>query len=132
MTRFRCEHCRQSLGVGSAHTGKKVKCPGCGAVVTVPQSDEAGRSGNGSAPPEAGEPANPGAASATVPSHSASTTRHSTLPVRRFALGVLTAVVLAALVFGNNVTRLFVLLIALAGFNGYWLGASRVAAAFGG
>ncbi|MCP4589235.1 MAG: hypothetical protein GY842_00685, partial [bacterium] len=36
------------------------------------------------------------------------------------------------LIFGNNVTRLFILLVAFTVANGYWLGASRVAAAFGG
>lgn len=44
------------------------------------------------------------------------------------AAGVLGLFAVAALLFGNLVTRLFVVLVVLTTLNGYWLGAARVAA----
>jgi Leucine-rich repeat (LRR) protein len=37
MIRFRCSSCQKPLGVKKSLSGKKVKCPGCGLVLSVPQ-----------------------------------------------------------------------------------------------
>ncbi len=47
---------------------------------------------------------------------------------RIFCLGLLVGLIVFALIFGNIVTRIFVTLVALSMLNGYWLGASNVAA----
>ena len=36
MIRFQCEHCGHKISVQDKHAGKRVKCPKCGSVVTVP------------------------------------------------------------------------------------------------
>jgi hypothetical protein len=36
MLAFPCSSCQKKLQVGDEHAGKKVKCPGCGQVLTVP------------------------------------------------------------------------------------------------
>ncbi len=52
--------------------------------------------------------------------------------VKLGALGALGLLLLAAIIFGNVITAFFTALIAIAIVNGYWLGASRIAAVFGG
>jgi len=36
MIRFSCEHCGHKIGVPDKHSGKRGKCPECGAVVVMP------------------------------------------------------------------------------------------------
>lgn len=38
MIQFTCDDCRKQLRVGDDFGGRKVKCPKCGAVLTVPQT----------------------------------------------------------------------------------------------
>ena len=47
-------------------------------------------------------------------------------------LGVLVVIAVVALSLGDVVTGLFFLLVGLAALNGYWIGASRISAVFGG
>jgi len=42
--RFACPECKQLLGVTARKAGSQVKCPKCGAAVTVPPADSAERS----------------------------------------------------------------------------------------
>jgi hypothetical protein len=52
--------------------------------------------------------------------------------ITAIGLGGLVVVTAAALILGNLVTGLFVLFVALAVVNGYWIGATRIAALLGG
>jgi hypothetical protein len=50
--RFRCQYCRQLLGIARRKAGQPVECPTCHAQVTVPASDHPGSPSPGSQPEE--------------------------------------------------------------------------------
>ena len=117
MINFHCHNCQKKIGVEDACVGRKVKCPGCGAAVAVPHLPAE----DSPAPtPAVARPAGLAPASRRNPS------------IERIGLSVLVVVALTAIIFGNSVTRLFFVLVVLTTLYGYWLGASKVAAVFGG
>ena len=62
MIKFNCGECRQSLHVKDEAAGKKVKCPKCGAICTIPAvqpSDPSRVPPAASAAAEAGQPTAP-------------------------------------------------------------------------
>jgi hypothetical protein len=110
----------RKIAVDRAVPGRRVKCPRCGQVLTVPQSfvrQPAGRPPAGRAAPS--KPTAVATLAAWPRSY-------------RIGIGVLLVVALLALIFGNLVTRLFVGLVVLSMLNGYWLGASNLAAGIAG
>ncbi len=38
--RFQCEHCSAKLSVGSKKSGKRVKCPRCAQIITIPSAEQ--------------------------------------------------------------------------------------------
>src|SRR5262245_49690262 len=55
MIAFTCTSCRKKLSAKDDLAGKKVKCPGCGAVASVPRASAAtlaGQAGRSSTKPE--------------------------------------------------------------------------------
>ncbi|MEM8494550.1 MAG: hypothetical protein AAF916_02190 [Planctomycetota bacterium] len=40
--KFKCEYCGKRIGVPSKYAGRRVKCPGCDAPITVPEPDLVG------------------------------------------------------------------------------------------
>jgi DNA-directed RNA polymerase subunit RPC12/RpoP len=100
---FLCAGCRRKIAVPVVYGGRRVKCPACGQAVAVPAAP----------PAPASEPAAPPFRGGTQV---------------RIVLGLLVVLAGIALVLGNLVTRLIVLLMLLTVINGYWLGAANVAA----
>jgi DNA-directed RNA polymerase subunit RPC12/RpoP len=37
---FECEECERVLRVKDEHAGRRIKCPGCGARITIPDDDD--------------------------------------------------------------------------------------------
>lgn len=120
---FRCGHCGSTIVVSVAHAGRRVRCKECEQVSTVPQQ----------APPVTArlKGAQGPAAKSDTPEEPVPAPPFWT-PTTLFVFGLLGVPLLAGLVFGNLATRLFVVVIVLSTVNGYWLGASRVAAGIGG
>jgi hypothetical protein len=121
---FRCGHCGNSIVVSAQYAGRRVRCKTCEQVSTVPASEPpAGSASTKGATRAEKEPEQEQEAVPTAPFWT---------PANLFVLGVLSVPLLAGLLFGNLATRVFVMVIVLSVVNGYWLGASRVAAGIGG
>ncbi|QNN21680.1 CvpA family protein [Planctomycetales bacterium ZRK34] len=146
MIKFRCTECTQKIGVPESFAGKRCKCPHCGKPNQIPQPQPSTDDDQdllskladlGDMEQRPSQPVRdlPGAPAPTM----ASTTTDSPMAnlfeqpaVRWGALGAMAVLILLALVFGNFITAMFFVFVALAAINGYWFGASKVAAVFGG
>jgi len=159
MIKFRCTECDRKIGVPDEHGGKRCKCPGCGTAQRIPQpeADPIKQSdGDGDddwmgklaalgdlespSPTEdqhlqelPGEaPAMPRGAPAGRDTAEDAAHLLDQPAVKFGALGAVVVITLLALLLGNTVTAMFFVFVALAVINGYWFGASKVAAIFGG
>ncbi|MAE64746.1 MAG: hypothetical protein CMJ18_10810 [Phycisphaeraceae bacterium] len=161
MIKFRCNHCRQKIGVPEAYAGRRVKCNGCGGVLSVPAaSDLSAETGGGSvvgeemmsllkglgagaAPPADAPAATPDTKTpgSKKPADRPTDGEPVTMPVpaadrarviAHWALIGIVVVGVAGLLLGNIMTKIFFAVVVLTAVNGYWLGAKKVAAAFGG
>jgi hypothetical protein len=54
--RFRCQHCRQMLGIARRKAGQQVSCPSCQKSLTVPATDDPDLSPEGGVPAPASPP----------------------------------------------------------------------------
>lgn len=115
--RFRCSACRKLIGIDSQHAGRRVKCPACGQALIVPQPSR--KSPNEKSTVAKALPKKP-----SVPEPVSFWTRPMLI-----GLGSLVVLAGLMLIFGNLITRLFVVLVVLTALNGFWLGVSKVAAA---
>ncbi len=146
--KFRCEQCKSLIAVDNPPAGAAVRCRRCGHVAALPQDADDGTVATAepddalaelaaleSAPMTPAEMAQidrPSDASKTPVSDKPLSVEvdrdlHRKFVRYGFAAGVLAVV--AAWVFGNLVTFLFVAFVAFATLNGYWLGASKAGAA---
>jgi hypothetical protein len=143
--KFRCTACTQKIGVPDQFAGKRCKCPHCGQPNRIPKPESGGDdllsrlSALGDAESSAPQPVPdlPGATISGVGAAAASgeapaANLFDQPAIRWGALGGIAALVLLALLLGNLVTAMFFIFVALAAVNGYWFGASKVAAVFGG
>ena len=142
--KFRCPNCQQKIQMADEHAGRRIKCPACAQVLAVPGTRPAGPPRDSSAMLSllegmegAAAGPDPQPAAGPRPARGKAPPATTGPPVRWPAaewtgLGVLLALLLLALIFGNWITRAFALFVVLATVNGWWLGASKVAAALGG
>jgi phage FluMu protein Com len=76
---FQCVHCQKPLQVNDTLAGKKVKCPGCQTVLTVPAPVGAATGGGGaSAAAAPAKPANGTGSSAAVPARDLAAANNTT------------------------------------------------------
>jgi len=145
--KIRCASCHRDVRVRAAHAGQRMKCPACGRSLVIPASALRKKGADSepqhpgahatTLPPSAGPVSQrtPGPSAAGAPAASpAGSTEHAAAPASFGALPVIITLALcvllglATLAFGNLVTGLFILVIALTALNGYWLGFSNAAA----
>jgi len=122
--RFRCSACHKRIAANANLACRKIKCPTCGQVLTVPKPVLESPTGGQPSPESpqdttADKPAAPPAAPFWTP------------PVV-VTLSTIALLAIVGLVFGNLATRIVVVLVVLTALNGLWMGASHVAAAMGG
>ena len=37
--KFNCENCNKKIGMPTQHAGKKIKCPSCQSILTIPKQE---------------------------------------------------------------------------------------------
>ncbi|MBI1368565.1 MAG: hypothetical protein GC162_07905 [Planctomycetes bacterium] len=149
MIRFVCTQCHRKIGVPDEDAGRRCKCPDCGTVLKIPRAPQPGPkpmhlmadlAALDDGPPTPMREL-PGALPSLPTSHGRTSARVSAtgdaesfdMPALKWSvLGGMTVIAAMTLLLGNLVTGLFFLFVLLAMINGYWFGASKVAAVFGG
>lgn len=126
MVTYHCDRCAHDMPVEDFQVGSLVQCDSCGYISNV--APPAGAGSPVQAPPEKAIYRRP-------PPVQQRSVRPAAEPGRapsRFLIGLVLvcfACTVAALVFGNPATRLFVPFVALAALNGYRVGGLKVVAA---